>query len=180
MISCPPLLMTLADTRQLLIDLMPFIGALLIVMGLMMRLHKRRRQQGQRLTAREQLERASQQQALRNDLEQVMVEVEQLAKRLGAQLDAKAVRLEQLIRQADARITALGGLDQRDAPAPSAFPSDDPPPDRAPSGIDAAQADALSRSVCELADRGLSPVQIARELGEHVGKVELILALRKA
>ncbi|MCC7409546.1 MAG: hypothetical protein IT442_15890, partial [Phycisphaeraceae bacterium] len=39
---------------------------------------------------------------------------------------------------------------------------------------------SLSRSVYQLADQNLSAEQIARQLGEHVGKVELILALRDA
>lgn len=40
--------------------------------------------------------------------------------------------------------------------------------------------DPLSASVYELADRGRSPVEIAQQLDEQVGKVELILALRQA
>lgn len=40
--------------------------------------------------------------------------------------------------------------------------------------------DPLSASVCELSDRGRTPVEIAQLLDEQVGKVELILALRSA
>lgn len=40
--------------------------------------------------------------------------------------------------------------------------------------------DPLADSVYQLADDGLGPEQIARQLDEHVGKVELILALRAA
>ncbi|MBL1219046.1 MAG: hypothetical protein D8M59_16325 [Planctomycetes bacterium] len=39
--------------------------------------------------------------------------------------------------------------------------------------------DPLTSSVYELADRGRSPIEIARELDEQVGKVQLILALRQ-
>ncbi len=38
--------------------------------------------------------------------------------------------------------------------------------------------DPLAASVYELADRGCTPLEIARNLDEQVGKVELILALR--
>ena len=38
--------------------------------------------------------------------------------------------------------------------------------------------DPLAASVYELADAGVDPIAIARQLNEHVGKVELILALR--
>lgn len=41
-------------------------------------------------------------------------------------------------------------------------------------------ADPLTASVYELADRGLQSVAIAQNLDEHVGKVELILALRSS
>ena len=38
--------------------------------------------------------------------------------------------------------------------------------------------DPLTQSVYELADTGYQPIQIAQELQEQVGKVELILSLR--
>jgi len=34
--------------------------------------------------------------------------------------------------------------------------------------------------VCALADSGTAPTDIARELNEPIGKIELILALRRA
>jgi hypothetical protein len=39
--------------------------------------------------------------------------------------------------------------------------------------------DPLAAKICELADAGHEPVEIARSLNEQVGKVELILALRQ-
>jgi hypothetical protein len=39
--------------------------------------------------------------------------------------------------------------------------------------------DPLARRVYELADGGMDAVAIARQLNEHVGKVELMLALRE-
>jgi hypothetical protein len=38
--------------------------------------------------------------------------------------------------------------------------------------------DPVAEDVYRLADGGKSSVEIAKELGEHTGKVELILALR--
>ena len=95
------------------------------------------------------------------------------ARRLSAQLDNKARRLEVLIRQADERITALSGgpnqappARQGDADGKTSPPA--PPP-----------LDPLTRSVYEHSDTGLSALEIAQQLDEQVGKVELILALRE-
>ena len=167
-------------------------GLVLITMALLTGVLRRRRQMANRGTAREQLERLKQESGMRGDLETLMVEIEQLAKRFGAQLDAKTVQLEKLLREADARITELrrhqaGGAESgpaggvagavagtavsADLPAaPPAVAEPDPP-----SGDD-----ALARRVDELDKKGLAPVEIARQLNEHVGKVELILALRNA
>jgi hypothetical protein len=96
------------------------------------------------------------------------------ARRLGAQLDNKARRLEVLIREADERIAALdqGGANHARVPAADtlreAAPLPNPPP-----------LDPLTRSVYDHADSGLSPLEIAQQLDEQVGKVELILALRE-
>ncbi len=40
-------------------------------------------------------------------------------------------------------------------------------------------AEALQAQICQLADAGHSPLEIAKRLGQHTGKVELILALRR-
>ena len=39
-------------------------------------------------------------------------------------------------------------------------------------------SDPLTRQIYEMADQGTTPVEIAQQLDEQVGKVELILALR--
>lgn len=60
-------------------------------------------------------------------------------------------------------------------------PSTDPPSvEVAPFGTTyfSEALDPLTANVYELADRGRTPVEIARNLDEQVGKVELILALR--
>ncbi|MHC5023478.1 MAG: hypothetical protein ACYTGG_06145 [Planctomycetota bacterium] len=98
------------------------------------------------------------------------------ARRLAAQLDNKAARLEQLIAEADQRLQRLQRLEQQhvsDTPPPPPPPAPDPyalPTEPEP--------DPLTRSVYDLADNGHEPVEIARQLDEQIGKVELILALR--
>jgi hypothetical protein len=95
------------------------------------------------------------------------------ARRLSAQLDNKARRLEVLIRQADERITALSGT----ANGPPSAQAGGSRTETSSPG--AAPLDPLTRSVYEHADTGLSPLEIAQQLDEQVGKVELILALRE-
>ncbi len=145
---------------------------------------------GPSLTAREQIERVRQRQGVRDDLQGLMVEIEQMAKRLGAQLDAKTVHMEKTLREADERIAQLKALHETaplhtDPAAPPAAPPPapaDPPEDPAapgPPGHDAPYIDPLTRDIYALADAGKGPQTIAQELHEHVGKVELILALRQ-
>jgi len=183
-------------------------GIVLITMALMMRLSRRKRgSQGYPVMPVEMAERAKQAKGMRGDLESLMVEIEQLAKRLGAQLDVKAMRLEKLLREADERIDALqrlpdGGpaaeplkqavqdagrdsmkaaatLDgavaaRRSRQAVAARASSTPEADPGPPN------DPLAQSVYKLADAGHTSTEIARQLNEHVGKVELILALRQS
>lgn len=168
-------------------------GIALIIAWLMLRLRRRRANAPRITTPAEQLDRRRQARGLRGDLEQVMVEVEQLAKRFSAQLDAKSMRLEKLIDEADARIAELERLQPPGDGAHAGGPADAspqaagqpaefeaaiepiPPAEEVPSAADSAAAQAIYR----LADAGSDPVEIARALGEHVGKVELILALRE-
>ncbi|MBL0926541.1 MAG: hypothetical protein IBJ11_02670 [Phycisphaerales bacterium] len=115
-------------------------------------------------------------------------------------IDDRAARLERLIVQADERLKLLAGLLERlDESAGAAAEGGDrssetgarggaggeggetesgwPRRGGAPRYRDDA-SDPLSRRVLELADEGLTPVEIARRLEEQTGKVELILALR--
>lgn len=163
-------------------------GVVLIVAWLMLRLRKRSKHPTTIARPAEQLEQQRQASGLRGDLERVMVEVEQLAKRFGAQLDTKSIRLEKLIEQADARIAELERLrpsngaglgDSSDVSAEGTIDtvaSDNPESN----GIPGAEQDSeTARAVYRMADAGNDPIEIAKALGEHVGKIELILALRE-
>jgi hypothetical protein len=94
----------------------------------------------------------------------------QLTRRLLAQIEGRAAQLESLIADADDRIAQLG----REAGGAGGRGRQRGPEVEAEAG----PSDPVSRGVYELADRGLAPVEIARELDQHVGAVELILALR--
>jgi hypothetical protein len=143
----------------------------LVTFGIRGRIARRDRD---RPTARQMIEQVKAAHEQANDGHAVASHLADTARRLSAQLDNKARRLEVLIREADQRIALLadGTRDGRRAPAAPATRDTDPPAAPAP-------LDPLTRSVYEHADSGLSPLEIAQQLDEQVGKVELILALRE-
>ncbi|MEZ6233896.1 MAG: hypothetical protein R3B68_06880 [Phycisphaerales bacterium] len=113
------------------------------------------------------------------ELRTVMADAEELADRLSRALDAQAERLETLMRQADDYLRRVEAtkrhsvVEARPSPAatvaaarsrPSISLDDD--------------SDPLQRQVYELADSGATPLDIARQLNQPTGQVELILALR--
>ncbi len=139
------------------------------------------RRNAEQPSPRELIESAKATHQRREGVEAVSVDLLETAQRLGAQLDNKAQRLEQLMAQADLRLVALAKAARNPAaPGESASPAPGsrvPPPAAEPG--EPARLDPLTGAVYELADTGRSPVEIAKELDEQVGKVELILALRE-
>lgn len=110
---------------------------------------------------------------------------------LCARLDERAARIESLLLDAKSAIARLEAL-QSAVPAPTpprpkrAAKNAAPEPPlvevvaQSPSTTRAAQSpsDPLCARVYQLADSGADAVEIARQLSEHTGKVQLILALR--
>ena len=103
-----------------------------------------------------------------------------VVQRWSSRLDDKMRRLDELLADAEKQLRRLEKFDPRPAATPP------PPMSRAPTiAIESKQPrigdrDALASAVYRLADAGRLPLDIARELNEQVGKVELILALRSA
>jgi len=163
----------LAESEVKAMDLVLLAGVVMVIAALLMRIRKRRKRAVREGTPREQLERLRQQSGMRGDLERLMVEIEQLAKRLGAQLDAKTMQLEKSMREAEEVISRLESAQGVDVTAAPPAPRGSSLPGRE------ADLDPFTRSVCDLADQGLSARDIAGRLDEHIGKVELVLSLRK-
>lgn len=139
-------------------------------------------------------------------LSELSHDVEELAQRLAIELDGRAARVEELLSKLDDRIERLERLSPASAaiaghgtrqgdlcvvlkqeaaremlsgtsPAAPAMATTAPAAIAATVASNA--ADSLTAQVARLADKGLSPVEIAKQLGQHTGKVELILALRR-
>jgi hypothetical protein len=192
-------------------------GVALIALVLLVRWTKKRRA-AQRLrideeaqTTKERMrriaERAQRDEPQTASLERLMVEAQELTRACAAQLDTRAQRLEQLIRDADDRLARLEEAQRGEPARPATQRAAGPPSDEALGALgfsaDGAslgrvrtrpgaarttidreptahhEGDPTAQRVHELSQRGYSPVQIAQELGEQVGRVELMLALRR-
>ena len=150
-------------------------------------------------SAREQIEAIKAGNTARLDVDAVHASLHDVARKLSAQLDNKAERLEQLIVQAEERIARLetpattsprsaaprsaakGSASAAPIATPGPHAQGQPAKPQATSVSEARDpepTDSLRRAIYALADSGRSPVEISRELDEHIGKIELILALR--
>ncbi|MEM1424154.1 MAG: hypothetical protein AAGH64_09145 [Planctomycetota bacterium] len=137
-------------------------------------------------------------------LRTLMLETQELTRAASAQLDTKAAKLEALIEEANATIARLHDARSGEHVPPAMRPATgavtdtqlssvgfpmqtdrvrtfpqtiERAIDRAPQGLG---SDPIADRVMDLSRKGYSPVQIAQELNEQVGRVELMLALRKA
>jgi hypothetical protein len=176
-----------AGGNSVLAGVMMAAGVLIITVVMMMRLWRARRRNTARAAtpiadragltpraaAREGTER----------MEAVMVEMQELTRVCAAQVENRVARLEMLLREADDRIARLsaatGETPQVSARNPSQGSVGGAAARPAPVVRPIIGADELSQRVYALADTGMAPGDVARELGEHTGKVELILALRQ-
>jgi hypothetical protein len=104
---------------------------------------------------------------LRRDLESLIVELQELSRKISAEIDTRFAKLEAAMRDADRRIAALNRLSRETDQSDGA------------STATADEEDERYAVVYELADAGKTPVEIALDLGKTPGEVELILNLRK-
>jgi hypothetical protein len=121
----------------------------------------------------------SQQRATERQMQNLLVELSEMARQVSAQLDTRAARLDQLITQADERIAQLKSINQGAAASSAAIESSSPEAAVAvePPGT-AEPPDPRHADIYSLADEGRDAHQIATQLGRPSGEVELILALR--
>jgi hypothetical protein len=120
-------------------------------------------------------------------MQNLLVELSEMARQISAQLDTRSQKLELLIQDADEKIAALKQMQQQiQIPAPasqSAQPQRtwiEPAPTMTRNIPIPDPVDEQHQPVYALADQGRSATEIARELDRPRGEVELILALRPA
>ena len=169
------------------------IGALTLVYLLLIRPAKERRKarkdvlstpptqvKSRTLSAERSAERA---------MQSLVLEMEDLARRMGGELDAKSAKLAGLIDEADAAAERLRAA-MRSAPADAPVDAVSDAKARADrllgavaSGKSGREESGLAglashRDIYDLADAGEAPDVIARKVKRPAGEVELILALR--
>jgi hypothetical protein len=162
--------------QWLLLGALGAVGVAILVVGRM----RRGRLDGSPRHYRREIDSANRDSvAIRNDLSQLLDELDRLSRRIDAQIDQRYSALQQAITDADQRISALRILlhaAREGAAEPGPAPS---PPGQTPPPADST-VDPRARRIYQLADEGLTPVEIARRLEEPAGEVELILNLRHA
>jgi hypothetical protein len=108
------------------------------------------------------------QREVEKQMTELLVELEQMARQMTAQLDTRAAKLEMLIKEADARLESLRQATAGPttaAPAQGVSPTHD-------------AQDSRYAEVYLLAEQGHTPRQIAQIMGRPYGEIELILALQ--
>jgi len=149
---------------------------------------------------REQLARLRDQRDVRQSMDELLIQLEEVSRRINAQVDTRFAKLEAVIRDADERIARLGTLTPAKPPpgrnvkrAEQRAAAVHPPAESDGGGLPARQADTPTkgddgppvagqeeqrRRVYEMADSGALPITIADALNLPLGEVELILNLR--
>lgn len=113
-----------------------------------------------------------------SELHSLRSDLNELGERLAQKLDRKAAHIEELLARAESTAEELRRLRASTTqagtrPAESASQKSDAYIESA------APRDPLHARVAELADQGLTAVQIAQRLEQPTGQIELILALRR-
>ncbi|UCD27356.1 MAG: hypothetical protein JSV03_09510 [Planctomycetota bacterium] len=151
--------------------LFPLALVFIAVFFLLSSLWRRQRKRNRELERDSQIRKAaapvSAESNITRDLEDLLVELQELSRRISADIDTKFAKLEAAIRDADRRIAVLNRLDRHMVDETSV------------NSQEAGDHEARHAVIYELADAGFTPVQIAKDLGKSPGEVELILNLRK-
>lgn len=155
------------------------IGIILIATIISLISLRRRRDAGgpsPRAYVREMAARLKDQQGVKSDITELMTQLQQVSREINAQLDAKFIKLQQVIGHADDRLDRLDRHVRRDdgQPALDITVSDDT--ETAPREPVRSIRDARNRVVA-LASEGLPSAEIAEQVGLSEGEVDLVLRL---
>ncbi|MEM9082166.1 MAG: hypothetical protein AAGB34_01120 [Planctomycetota bacterium] len=161
-------------------------GSLAILLPLLLRIRRHLAAAANRPSPQERVKQAMRAPELAV-ADQTLVDLEALARESAAMIDNRRRMLEQLIHEADARISELRALQGESLTSRSSesqkFPirirHTDPTsvPAKAAMSAPAEPLPMLPAQVLELARQGLTNLEIAREVNQPPGQVELIRSL---
>jgi len=177
-----PTLLALAKPSTPLTNQQMVTILLIVAVSAMLLIRTRRRVREGRNSpqaySREQLSRLRDEEAVVQDMEQTMVQLQEVSREIQAQIDTRFAKLECCIRDADQRIDRLERLLRRceGQPTLDVTVGDG---QVAPTPASPGNEDPVRQRVFALADAGTSPVDIAQQTGHSTGEIELILALRR-
>ncbi|HET6250803.1 MAG TPA: hypothetical protein VFE47_24145 [Tepidisphaeraceae bacterium] len=117
------------------------------------------------------------QRGVERDMNNLLVELSEMARQLTAQLDTRTLKLEALLKEADERIAALKDANRQNPSSNGdALPHESP---ATPAEPPAPAIDPRHLEVYDLSDQSLSSQEIANRLSRPRGEIELILKLRR-
>lgn len=181
-------------TTHILLFAVVMVGVMVVMRST--RNRWRASQSGPRQSVKERYEQLGQDRATLRDVDQVMTELDRLARQVHGRLDTQFAKLEAVIRDADERIEKLSRLvrEAEGGPALDVTVSDElghprspasatiacaPSGRAAPSESDSPAAENVRTRIQRMARNGQSAEDIAAALNHPVGEVSLILSLEK-
>jgi len=164
------------------IENLAMIVGIILVTWMMLRSYYRKTskpRQTSKEKARDMVSQVSEQHAMKDDFQELLVDLQELSREISAQIETKFAKLEESIRCADQRIDKLQKLSGASLNI-DALVDDSHVPAPEDHKVSAAEQDPLRRRIYELSDSGCDAVQIAQDMQHSVGEIELILSLRNA
>ncbi|MFA5864026.1 MAG: hypothetical protein WC975_04985 [Phycisphaerae bacterium] len=150
-----------------------FVGVAVVAIILLMRGSMRRIKGKSALSSQEAANRIpslQNQMEVRDHLQKLMVNLQDLARQINGHIDTRFCKLEVLIKEADEKIRQLRAM---------GF-GGKLPGEPAAGGQNEIKTDTDREMIYKLADMGKTSVEIAQELKKNTGEIELILSLRRS
>lgn len=110
------------------LQLILLAGVVVVIVVIMVNTRRRTMERGHRpeAYAREQISKLREQSAMRDDISELMVQLQELAREINAQVDTRFAKLEKALADADARIAELKRLGAEQEPeSPAGKPESD-------------------------------------------------------
>ena len=119
-------------------------------------------------------ENVSETERLKRSMEELLIQLQEVAREVNATLDTKMIALNQLVEDAEARIDELKELLEK-APTGASKGTGEPSEDPVQDG----RRREVEEMVLRLVGEGKTELEIAQETGIPRGEIELVLALRR-